>query len=241
MPRFFIDTITENPFSLTGPAAAHVVKSLRMRPGERLTLCDQNQLEYDCAILKTSPDAVLLEVGKGMPSRSEPSLRVTLYQGVPKADKMELIIQKAVELGVERVVPVETARCVSRPDPKAARKKAERWQKIAEEAAKQSGRGKVPQVAPPLSFVQALLEGAQSEKMLLFYEGGGRPVGQLVPADTRTAAIFVGPEGGFSSAEVEAAIQAGAAPATLGPRILRTETAPLAALSVLMYVTGNLE
>ena len=174
------------------------------------------------------------------PNASEPSLAVTLYMGLPKADKLEWIIQKAVELGVTAIVPVVTARSIARVDGKDAEKKRTRWQKIAAEAAGQSGRGIIPTVEAPISFKQALPRLA-AENTLLCYEGGGQPIGQLVSREDTALSLVVGPEGGFDPAEVAAVTAGGGRIATLGPRILRCETAPIAALAVVMERSGNME
>lgn len=240
MARFFVESVAGDSHVLTGADAAHAAKSLRMRAGERLTLCDTAQMEYDCVIRSVEEGAVLLDVTDKHPSVAEPGLRITLYQGLPKGDKMDLIVQKAVELGVFRVVPTLCARCVSRPDAKSLRKKRERWQKIAEEAAKQSGRGRIPEVGEALELQEALAEAAGEDLLLLCYEGGGRKISALLPAGARSAAVFIGPEGGFEPVEAEAALRAGGCHATLGARILRTETAPLAALTALLCAAGEL-
>ncbi|MEE0806185.1 MAG: RsmE family RNA methyltransferase, partial [Acutalibacteraceae bacterium] len=153
--------------------------------------------------------------------------------------KLELVTQKATELGVSQICPVLTARSVSRPDAKAAAKKQERLQRIALEAAKQSGRGAVPAVAALTDFRTAV-QNAKGAK-ILFYEGGGAPLSACLPAGESEVSVFIGPEGGFDAEEVEFARAHGAVTATLGPRILRTETAPLAALAILMFMTGNME
>lgn len=237
MPRFFVDSLEGEAFTLEGENGRHLVKSLRMRPGETVTLCDGMGRDCLCVIEAVSDSGAELRAVKKMRNPSEPGIQVTLYQGVPKSDKMDLIVQKAVELGCARVVPTITAHCVSDIRGK-EEKKRERWQKIALEAAKQSGRGVVPQVLPPQSFQEAV-QSAPGRK-LLFYEGGGASLGGLL-TEEREFSLFVGPEGGFSEDEVALARREGAAAATLGPRILRTETAPLAALSILMYLTGNME
>ena len=178
-------------------------------------------------------------------SVSEPSVLVTLYQGLPKGDKLEYIIQKSVELGVSAVVPVETARSVSRISVSAEKnaKKHQRLQKIADEAAGQSGRGILPKVEAQISFKQAverLKEKEENELVIVFYEGGGEKI-ELVGKGTERLSIFIGPEGGFEPQEIEQLCAAGARRATLGPRILRCETAPIAALSVIMALTGNMD
>ena len=242
MPRFFIDykPAVGDTAVIEGADARHIAGALRMTPGEGLTLCDGAGTDYACIISAVERERVILSVEAAAPTASEPTLAVTLYMGLPKGDKMELIIQKAVELGVTAIVPVTTARSIVRLDQKDAAKKQARWQKIADEAAGQSGRGILPAVEVPISWKQALARLAQ-ENTLLCYEGGGQPIGRLVsPADTAIS-LVVGPEGGFDIAEVEAVTAAGGRIATLGPRILRCETAPIAAIAVLMEKSGNME
>lgn len=237
MPRFF-EPVTGDTVQLSGETAAHITKSLRMQPGEQLTVCD-NGFDYICEILSTG-DPVCCRVLSSAPNASEPDLSVTLYQCIPKGDKLELVIQKAVELGVSEIVPVLSERCVSRPDSRASGKKNIRYNKIALEACKQSGRGRVVRVQPMLSFSDAVKQIADYELKLFFYEGGGTPLSKVIhPA--HSCCLFIGPEGGFSPGEVQTAQNAGAIPVTLGRRILRTETAPLAALCGVMLLTGNLE
>lgn len=241
MPRFFTGPVTGARHQITGPDAAHIAKSLRMRPGEPVTLCDGQGMDYYGHLAIVSPGCVEVEILEQRPSYSEPSIEVTLYQGIPKSDKMELIVQKSVELGISRVVPTMTSRCVSRPDPKTMEKKRARWQKIAEEAAKQSGRGRIPLIAGAQDFPTSLAKAKEQKQQILFlYEGGGVPLSQAVSPGNSRYALFVGPEGGFSPEESRLAQEYGQA-VTLGPRILRTETAPLAALSALMFATGNMD
>ncbi|MCI8360424.1 MAG: 16S rRNA (uracil(1498)-N(3))-methyltransferase [Clostridiales bacterium] len=245
MPRFFSETIAELP-ALEGADAAHIVKALRMRPGERLTVCDLKGTDYFCEIAAADPQRVELTVLETAPTKSEPKLAVTLYQCVPKGDKLDGVVQKAVELGVSRIVPVLSSRCVSRPDPKSMGKKTDRWRKIAREAAGQSGRGVLPAVDPALDFNACAAALSGYDLSLFFYEEGGEPLRTLVsrtalPPSGGRAAVLIGPEGGFTPEEARKAASAGAATVTLGPRILRTETAPIAALTALMLLTGNLE
>lgn len=242
MPRFFVDsplTVGQDTV-LDGQDARHLAGALRVTVGEKLTLCDGAGTDYPCTVTGVERDRVTLSVDAATPTTAEPTLQVTLYMGLPKGDKLELIIQKAVELGVTAVVPVIMSRSIVRLDAKDAAKKQVRWQRIAAEAAGQSGRGILPTVEAPLSFRQALARWEQ-ENTLLCYEGGGAPIGELVtPADT-TLSLVVGPEGGFDPAEVTAVTAVGGRIATLGPRILRCETAPLAALAVLMERSGNMQ
>ena len=242
MPRFFIDYTPQvgDVATIEGGDARHIAGALRMTAGETLTLCDGAGTDYACTITAVEREQVTLSVDAATPTTAEPSLAVTLYMGLPKGDKMELIIQKCVELGVTAIVPVATSRCIVKLDGKDAAKKQSRWQKIANEAAGQSGRGILPVVETPISWKQALTR-FETENTLLCYEGGGQPIGKLVsPADTAVS-LVVGPEGGFDLAEVEAVTAVGGRIATLGPRILRCETAPIAALAVLMEKSGNME
>ena len=241
MPRFFIDYTPEvgGAAVIEGADARHIGGALRMTAGETLTLCDGCGTDYACTVTAVEKERVTLSVDAATPSSSEPSLAVTLYMGLPKGDKMELIIQKCVELGVTAIVPVAMSRCIVKLDGKDAAKKQARWQKIAAEAAGQSGRGIIPTVETPITWKQALARFA-TEYTLLCYEGGGAPIGQLVTPDHKAVSLVVGPEGGFDVAEVEAVLAAGGKIATLGPRILRCETAPLAAIAVLMEKSGNM-
>ena len=211
-----------------------------MKVGEPLTACDTKGYDYDCLIESLSDREVSLQVLEVRPSQSEPDVRVSLYQAMPKGDKLELIIQKAVELGVDSITPVMTRRCVSKPDSKSMAKKLERYNRIALEAAKQSGRGKVPQVCPMLDLPQALDEMAQTSCPILFYENATAPAKQVIDGAGKEIAVLIGSEGGFDESEVELAIQKGCQVLSLGKRILRCETAPLAALSIIMFETGNM-
>lgn len=241
MPRFFVPGTIVDAVSLIGEDAAHVARSLRMTAGETLTLCDGAGTDYHCTITSVSPNEIQLRVDFSEPSRSEPNVAVTLFQGLPKGEKMEWIVQKSVELGVARIVPYLATRSISRPDGSAAQKKSQRWQKIADEAAKQSQRGCLPRVEAPVSFEDALSEAKKMGLTLVLYEGGGVPLRELLQDAPQEIALFVGPEGGFDPQEIEILQAQGAKIVTLGSRILRTETAPLAALSAVMFATANLE
>lgn len=239
MPRFFVETIEGETITVSGQDAVHIRRSLRMTVGETLTVCDGQGTDCTCVIREFAGDDVVLEVVERTPSKTEPTCAVTLYQGLPKADKMEWIIQKAVELGVARIVPVQMARSVAVINEKSA-KKAARWQKIADEAAGQSGRGIRPVVEEPLSFREAAARMA-AENTVVCYECGGAPLATLAGRGTAALSLVIGPEGGIDQREIETLVAGGAKLATLGPRILRCETAPVAALAVLMAATGNME
>ena len=236
MPRFFKEDFKSAPY-LEGDDARHAAKSLRVRVGEELTVCDLNGFDYRCAVSEVTADRVYLDIKETYENNTEPSVFVTLYQCLTKGDKMDTIVRQAVECGVSRIVPVLSENCVSRPDEKSLSKKIERWQKIADEAAGQSGRGILPKVDEQLTLKQVASEIKSHDKVFFFYEAGGAP---MQKASIKTAAIIIGPEGGFSPDEAELLEQNGAVVTTLGPRILRAETAPVAALTVLMLQTDNM-
>ena len=213
-----------------------------MKVGDGLTVCDTKGYDYDCMIEEIGAGEVHLKVLSVAPSQTEPSVRVHLYQAMPKADKLETIVQKAVELGAASITPVMTRRCVSRPDAKSMDKKLVRYNRIALEAAKQCGRGVVPPVQPLLELPQALEQMQQSGCPILFYENATAPAKQiLAKAGASEIAVLIGAEGGFDEDEVALAKEHGCHVLSLGKRILRCETAPLAALTVIMYETGNLQ
>lgn len=240
MQKLFVENINDEKIIVDGERARHIAKSLRMRVGDVICVTDGGGDDYGCQIEEITKDEVVLKVCYKQACESEPSCRVTIYQGVPKSSKMEDIIQKCVELGVCKIVPTLTKRCVSRPDDKAAGKKNQRYQKIALEAAQQSGRGIVPQIENMKTLRQAIAED-ESEVKIVFYEGGGERLADIIKPDTESVSIFIGPEGGFEREEVEQIEASGGVRATLGKRILRTQTAPVAALTAIMLLTGNLE
>lgn len=246
MPRFFTQDITETGGCITGEDAKHIAKVLRMKVGDELTVCDTKGRDYDCMIEEIRAGEVRLKVLSVAPSQSEPDVRAHLYQAMPKADKMETIIQKAVELGAASITPVMTRRCVSRPDAKSMDKKLVRYNRIALEAAKQCGRGVVPPVLPLLELPQALEQMQRTGCPILFYENATAPAKQVIAKARESGkeleiAVLIGAEGGFDEDEVALAREHGCHILSLGKRILRCETAPLAALTILMYETGNME
>lgn len=240
MQKLFVENINDEKIILDGESARHIAKSLRMKVGDVICVTDGGGDDYGCQIEEITKDEVVLKVCYKQACESEPSCRVTIYQGVPKSSKMEDIIQKCVELGVCEIVPSLTKRCVSRPDDKAAGKKNQRYQKIALEAAQQSGRGIVPKIENMKTLRQAIAED-ESDVKIVFYEGGGEKLADIVKLDTESVSVFIGPEGGFEQEEVEQIEASGGVRATLGKRILRTQTAPVAALTAIMLLTGNLE
>ena len=244
MYQFFVEQsqidIANKTVMITGADVNHVKNVLRMKVGEELAVSNgQDGKEYRCAIRAFQEAAVDCELRFIKEDGVELPAKIYLFQGLPKADKLELIIQKAVELGVYQVIPVETKRSIVKLDEKKAKAKTARWQQISEAAAKQSKRGIIPEVKEPMNFAKALQMAEAMDVKLIPYElaEGMEKTRSLIESvkPGQSIAIFIGPEGGFDEAEVAAAQQAGIEPITLGRRILRTETAPLAILAWLGY------
>ena len=243
MQRFFVEPhqIDEeaHQIHITGSDVNHISNVLRMKTGEELWISDGSKYEYRCTIESFEPDEVLLHIVYSQEPEYELPCRIYLFQGLPKADKMELIIQKAVELGAYEIIPVETKRCVVKLDGRKSAKKTARWQQISESAAKQSKRMLIPNVHEVLTFREALKYAESMDVRLVPYElaRGMQETKEILAGiePGQSVGIFIGPEGGFEEKEIEAAIEGGAKPITLGRRILRTETAGLAALAVLMF------
>lgn len=238
MPRFFVAAVEGDRAVITGEDALHLARALRVKAGETITVCDAAGVDHICQVESITPQEVTAVVTEAHPADSEPPVPITLYQALCKGDKFETIIQKAVELGACEIVPVLTHRCVSRPDAASLNKKEQRWQKIAQSAAKQSGRGLVPRIAATVDFPTAVAAMKAHGLSILFYENATVPLGRALQQPTESIAIMTGPEGGFEPSEVEHAVQNGVDICSLGPRILRCETAPLAALAIL---TATLE
>ena len=226
MQNFFVydSQVQGENIYIEGTDVNHIVHVLRMKVGEEVSVHDDVNRKYLCRIEKLLEERVVLSIVEQQESDTELSCPIYLFQGLPKGDKMEWIIQKCVELGVHAIVPVATKRAVVKLDEKKAQKKVNRWNAIAESAAKQSGRGIVPEVLPVMKWKEALEYARQLDVKMIASVSFGQSVG-----------IFIGPEGGFEEAEVEAAKEIGAIPVTLGRRILRTETAGMTILSILMY------
>lgn len=247
MQRFFVEPhqIDEeaHQIHITGSDVNHISNVLRMKMGEELWISDGSKYEYRCTIESFEPDDVLLHIVYSQEPEYELPCRIYLFQGLPKADKMEFIIQKAVELGAYEIIPVETKRCVVKLDGRKSAKKTARWQQIAESAAKQSKRMLIPNVHEVLTFREALKYAESMDVRLIPYElaRGMQETKEILAGiePGQSVGIFIGPEGGFEEKEIEAAIEGGAKPITLGRRILRTETAGLAILSVLMFQLEN--
>ena len=232
MPRFFVTSqqIENGVVTLTGDDARHISRALRMAAGEHITVCDMAHTECDCELVAVLPDRVQARVLSSKESATEPPVHITLYQALPKGDKLDSVIQKAVECGVSRIVPFESERCVVRAKPEAEAHKTERRARIALEAAKQCGRGALPEVLPTVPFDRMLQRAAEADVVLFCYEGDGTlPIGKLLRTQKlekgSKLAIVIGSEGGFSLSEAQKAAQNGFLMTGLGARILRTETA----------------
>ncbi len=237
MNRFFVDSLTDCVI-ITGEDAVHMTRSLRLRVGDSVMLCDGKGSESLSVIESADRELVTLKTSDIAPSKSETTPKVTLYQALPKGDKSEFIVQKAVELGAVEVVFLLTERCVSRPSDFS--KKLTRYQKIAKEAAMQSGRGIVPTVRYIEDYRTALSDMKKSELSLMLYEGECEHISLTLRRDVSTVSLLIGSEGGFSPDEVEKAMTAGVTPTSLGSRILRCETAPIATLAMVeFYYRGD--
>lgn len=249
MPRFFVQPqqITSNTIQITGSDARHISKVLRMAPGDCVTVCDGRGADYQCTIRTASSDCVSLLIEDFHASATEPPIKITLYQALPKASKMETIIQKCTELGISKIIPCITARCIVKlENDSSVQKKVARWQAIAEEAAKQSQRGVIPVVETPLALPQAVQSLGGHDLKFAAYElerrQGLRELLQKASASKpETVGFFIGPEGGIADEEAALFANHQIPTVTLGPRILRCETAPIALLSMVMYELGDVD
>lgn len=247
MFHFFVspENISADTVTVTGGDVNHIKNVLRMKQGERFIANDGNGGSYCCAVSEIYEDRIVAEILEGQLSSTELPVRLVLFQGLPKADKMELIIQKAVELGVSEIVPVEMTRCVVKLDEKKKKSKTARWQSISESAAKQSGRTVIPEVHDAMSYKNALDFAKDFDIVFVPYECADsmakmkEKMNEIKPG--MSVGIFIGPEGGFEKDEIEKAIDAGGEIVSLGKRILRTETASIAALAICMFnIESNL-
>ena len=247
MPRFFVrqERISNGSISIIGEDAHHIARSLRMAAGEEITVCDMQGNEYTCKITSFDEDReVIAEILSQRQSENEPKIFITLFQALPKGDKLDTIIQKAVECGASKIVTFQSERCVVKIKNEAEDKKRERRQRISAEAAKQCGRSVIPEVSASISFKEALSQAQNSDLILFCYEGDGTlPLGEILKkefakGDTpKSVSIFIGSEGGFSIKEAESAKNSSAIMTGLGKRILRTETASGFILACLVCFT----
>ena len=241
MYRFFIkeEQIHDGMIEICGSDVNHIKNVLRMKTGDKVYLSNGSDLEYECSLLEWTDDTILAKIEDVHGMETELPVKITLYQGLPKGDKMELIIQKAVELGVYEIIPVATKRAVVKLDAKKAEAKQKRWQSIAESAAKQSRRNIIPHIHEVVKFGQAVDYAKNLDITLIPYELAEdmektKQIFETIQPG-QSIGIFIGPEGGFDESEIALAQENGISPITLGKRILRTETAGMAVLSVLMF------
>ena len=239
MPRFFVkkEDIDNEKVFIRSDDAYHIARSLRMAVGDSITVCDGDGIEYLCRLERIRDEECECSVIERRTSLSEPKTRITLYMAYPKGDKLETVIQKAVELGAARIVPFESSRCIKRPKEDKIEKQTARLRRIAEEAAKQCGRAILPEVGAPLSYSKMLNVATEADVSLFCYEAeDGATVKTAISGKKfSTLSIIVGSEGGFSPEEAAEAIAAGCRSVSLGHRILRCETAPLFALAAVSY------
>ena len=241
MQHFFVvpDQVRDGYIEITGSDVNHMKNVLRMRTGEQLEISDGNNKKYLCEIESLEADKVTARILEEREAENELPSKLYLCPGLPNSHKMESIIQTPVELGAWHVIPVATKRAVEKPDQKKAAKKRERWSGISESAAKQAGRNVIPEIKQVMNFQEALSYAKSLDVLLIPYElaVGMQATKERIQAiqPGQSVGIFIGPEGGFEQEEVKLAMEAGAYPITLGRRILRTETAGMTMLSVLMY------
>ena len=245
MPRFFVspDAVSDGCVTLTGDDARHISRSLRMRCGEKLTVCDGKGTDHFCRTLAFTSDTVKLEIESSSPSTAEPPIDITVYQALVKGDKLDTVIQKTVECGAARIIPFYSRNCVVKPVPADEERRQERRRRIALEAAMQSGRGRIPQVGKCLDFSAMLCDASARGTALFCYEGEGTKPAPVILRSKRddilrsgAISVVVGPEGGFAPEEAETARAAGLIPTGLGPRILRSESAAQFALACMYFV-----
>ncbi len=244
MSRYFVDKaqIEGESIIITGEDYQHLKKVLRVTSGDTVTVCCEG-LDYTCEITEISSSSIFTKITAREINSTEPKLKVTLFQGLPKSDKMDFIVQKCIELGVSEVIPMITDRSIVKINTdKDAASKVTRWQKIAAEAAKQCNRGSVPVIGMPIRFSEAVKMSRGKELSIIPYEKETAVGFNSVAAglsNIGSASIFIGPEGGFTDQEIQLAEVEGVRKITLGPRILRTETAGIVALSLMMYELGD--
>jgi len=246
MPRFFMSgsNIISNGVAVFRGSDLNHIKVLRIKLGERLIICDGEGRDYECRLSRLGDNIAEAELIEERLSAGEPTINTTVLVSLPKGDRADFIAQKCTEAGAHEIVYFFSEHSVSRPDAKSLAKKVERWSRIAGEAAKQSGRGIIPKVRSASSLAEALDIGVKADLKLFMYETGDRiPLSAAIgsAADAKSAAIITGPEGGFEKYEADIARVSGFTICSMGPRIFRCETAPLAALTALMYATGNMD
>ncbi len=243
MQRYFIpaNKLTGSQIQLTGDEVHHIKNVMRNKPGDRIVVCIEDGYDYVCVIGEINSRQIDCRIVEKFPSQGEPQTKITIAQSLVKGDKLEWIVQKGTEIGASSFQPFRSARSIVKINARKEMKKQDRWQRIAKEAAEQSHRGKVPAVLPVLSWNAMLDEIEKFPLALIAYEKGGLPLKQVMTGiQAAEILLLIGPEGGFTKEEIHNAHERGAVPITLGPRILRTETAPLVALSCMLFSRNEL-
>jgi 16S rRNA (uracil1498-N3)-methyltransferase len=243
MQRYFVlpEQISDDELVIRGEDVHHLKNVLRAKPGQNLIVCAGQGLDYQAEVMEIAAKEVRCRIIGRSVSRGEPRTKVTIAQSLPKGDKLEWIIQKGTELGAVSFIPFISKRSVVKIDARKADRKRERWQKIAKEAAEQAHRGQIPTVSRPLAWEELLEQTEKAEASFIAYEKGGIPLKAAISSvSANNIMVIIGPEGGFEEREIAAAKEKGAIPVSLGARILRTETAPLVALSCIMFARDDL-
>ena len=243
MQRYFVseDAFQDRHIRLTGEEVHHIRNVMRFQPNDQIIVCKEDGMDYVCSISEINRKEIICEVVEKRPSKGEPKTKITVAQSLMRSNKLEWMIQKGTEIGAASFQPFRSERSLIKIDDQKERKKRERWQRIAKEAAEQSHRGKVPAVLPALSWDDFLSEMEKFPLVLIAYEKGGLPLNQVMTeSQAGEILLVIGPEGGFTEAEVDEAKERGAVPVTLGNRILRAETAPLVALSCMLFARHDL-
>lgn len=245
MHRFFVDdsNISDNRILIEGEDVNHIAKVLRLRSGEEISVSNGRGREFICTLAEINKKQVTCEINEEFQNQTEAPIKITLFQGLPKAQKMDLIIQKCVEIGIYKIQPVITERVVIKTEGKDLSNKIERWRRIAEEAAKQSKRGIIPEIAEPITFDEAVEQLREMNVSVVPYEkeeAKGLREALKESSDSKTVGVLIGPEGGFNEKEIEKCISFNVKPVTLGPRILRTETAGFVASTIILYEIGDM-
>jgi len=244
MQRYFVqrDQIKENRIIIVGDDVHHIKRVMRFRKGTNIICADGKGNDYLTEIVELTKEAVICKIISITPSKGETKRELVLAQALPKGDKWEWILQKGTELGVTSFYPFFSARTLVKIHPEKLEKKLKRWQRIVKEAAEQAHRGVLPVIHPPLRWDSLLSLVQKQSNVLIAYEKGGRPIRACLEErqEQTSAWLIIGPEGGFAPDEIEAAKNAGAVPVTLGPRILRTETASIVGLTCILYANGEL-
>ena len=245
MHKFFIkkENLFDDKLHITGDDVTHIYKVLRLNKGDIIIVSNGEGREYTSRIIEISKQAVVCEIIEEFENLSEPPVKITLFQGLPKAQKMEFIIQKGVEIGVCRIQPVITQRVVVKTEGKDISNKLERWRRISEEASKQSNRGVIPEILEPIYFDRAIEEIKNFDLAIVPYEkenGNGLKRLLMENSNAKSIGVIIGPEGGFDESEIDICMEKGVIPVTLGPRILRTETAGIAVSSLILDELGDM-